>query len=368
MSGNMAETRAEDSAGPVRKRLRIPIVRFKDVGRYNLETFRQQPLKEISGSLGDLGTLLPIMIALARQSSTDGIPAILLSSTLIFAGIANIATGFAFGIPLPVQPMKAIASVALAQNFNHEEVASAGLFVAGVLGILSMTGLLEWFTRRIPIPVIKGIQIGAGFTLIMYAGTLLKVPTPYSQESVGWIIVAIVAFLLLLWNPLYPDLPYALAVVVIGGLWTIIDIGEYNYDDLPLGLGLWKPHVFVPSPSNFRTGALEAGLGQIPLTTLNSVIAVCFLSRDLLPDVQAPSITAVGLSVTAINLVGCWFGMMPVCHGSGGLAAQYRFGAVCFSSPLSVFLLSSQITTFIHSGVKYKSKCSSRDLFLAFKR
>ena len=28
-----------------------------------------------------------------------------------------------------------------------------------------------------------------------------------------------------------------------------------------------------------------------------------------------------------MNLSSCWFGSMPVCHGSGGLAAQYRFGA-----------------------------------------
>nr|DAD44817.1 TPA_asm: hypothetical protein HUJ06_003047 [Nelumbo nucifera] len=27
-----------------------------------------------------------------------------------------------------------------------------------------------------------------------------------------------------------------------------------------------------------------------------------------------------------MNLVGCWFGAMPVCHGAGGLAGQYRFG------------------------------------------
>lgn len=33
------------------------------------------------------------------------------------------------------------------------------------------------------------------------------------------------------------------------------------------------------------------------------------------------------VSVGMMNLVGCWFGAMPVCHGSGGLAAQYRFGA-----------------------------------------
>ncbi len=33
-----------------------------------------------------------------------------------------------------------------------------------------------------------------------------------------------------------------------------------------------------------------------------------------------------------MNLIGGWFGAMPVCHGSGGLAAQYRFGARSGSS------------------------------------
>ena len=55
---------------------------------------------EISGSLGDLGTLLPLMIALAIQGS------IKLGSTLVFSGIFNVLTGMFFGIPLPVQPMK----------------------------------------------------------------------------------------------------------------------------------------------------------------------------------------------------------------------------------------------------------------------
>lgn len=70
------------------------------VNRHNLSTFRRAPLAEISGSLGDLGTLLPLMIALAVQNSID------LGSTLVFSGISNILTGLAFGIPLPVQPMK----------------------------------------------------------------------------------------------------------------------------------------------------------------------------------------------------------------------------------------------------------------------
>lgn len=321
------EDTSAGKVGFVRKGVRDTRRQLRDVSQYNLDTFRRQPLREISGSLGDLGTLLPIMIALASQSSRNVVPAISLSTTLVFSGLANIFTGFAFGIPLPVQPMKAIASVALARDFNRAEVASAGLFVAGVIGFLSITRLLEWFTRRIPIPVIKGIQVGAGFTLVIYAGTLLKVPMPFTSESVGWIIAALLAFLALLWMPMYPRLPYALVVVLIGAVIAIVNLTTFH-DAGPLRLGLWRPYAFVPSPSSFRVGALEAGLGQVPLTTLNSVIAVCFLSVDLLPNVKAPSVTAVGMSVTMMNLIGCWFGSMPVCHGSGGLAAQYRFGAV----------------------------------------
>lgn len=68
--------------------------------RHNLRTLRQSPAAELSGALGDLGTLLPLMIALALQGSID------LSSTLVFSGLFNIITGAVFGIPLPVQPMK----------------------------------------------------------------------------------------------------------------------------------------------------------------------------------------------------------------------------------------------------------------------
>lgn len=70
------------------------------VNARNVEVLRNSPLAEISGSLGDLGTLLPLMIALATQNS------IKLGSTLVFSGLFNVLTGAAFGIPLPVQPMK----------------------------------------------------------------------------------------------------------------------------------------------------------------------------------------------------------------------------------------------------------------------
>ena len=294
---------------------------FFQIQRYNIETFYRQPLTEISGSFGDMGTLLPILIALTQ------IRAISLSSTLVFSGLANILTGLAFGIPLPVQPMKAIAAVALAQNFSQAEIASAGIFVAAAIGFLSITGLIHWFTERIPIPVIKGIQVGTGLSLIISAGNLY----PHFNRTGLNAIILILAFLALLASSSFRRGPYALLILLLGLIsvissdWLYPDWGS----DFRPAFRIWRPCTLIPSPHEFGKGTLEAGIGQLPLTTLNSVIAVAFLAHDLLPNLPTtpPSTTSLGLSVMAINLVACWFGAMPVCHGSGGLAAQYRFGA-----------------------------------------
>ena len=308
-----------------------------NVQRYNLKTFRDQPLAEISGSFGDLGTLLPILIALSESE------AVWIDSSLVFGGIANIVTGCLFGIPLPVQPMKAISAVALAQGLNRAEVASAGLIVAGVVGFLSLTGLLQWFARWIPIPVIKGIQVGTGLSLVTYVGTLATPSTWNAEGLVTGGVVPLILFLALLCIPLYPRVPFALLAVMVGLLYAVSFGLPCWFWPCKLGPTIWEPTPRVPSPTNFRSGMLQAGLGQIPLTTLNSVFAVAFLAGDLFPDRPEPSITGIGLSVMAFNLVGCWYGAMPICHGSGGLAAQYRFGArsgasVIFLGIIKLFL------------------------------
>ena len=304
---------------------------------HNLSTLLRSPLSEISGSFGDLGTLLPILIALTLNNSIS------LSSTLVFSGLANIYTGVLFGIPLPVQPMKAIAAVALVQKFSKEEIASAGIFVAGAIGVLSLTGLVRWFTNRIPIPVVKGIQLGTGLSLILSAGNLYPSSIRGSSASFLNAAVLILCFLALLASSSFRRIPYALMILLLGII--LVAFGGLFSDDPGaepysiLRLNIWHPEAFVPSWYSFQKGVLEAGIGQLPLTTLNSVIAVAFLAQDLLPEVAAPSTTALGLSVMSINLVGCWFGAMPVCHGSGGLAAQYRFGARSGASIIFLGLL-----------------------------
>lgn len=310
---------------------------LREISKYNLQTFRRRYVSEISGSLGDLGTFLPIAIALAINGTVS------LSSTLVFSGIYNIITGLFFGIPLPVQPMKAIAAVAIARSFSNGTIAAAGLFVSACVLVFSITGLLHWFNNVIPIPVIKGIQVGAGLSLIISTGG--------SILSLGWVhpswadnrLWALAAFLFLLTSHIYRRIPYALLVLLLGLIFAVIRSATTAH--LP-SFELWQPKTSVPGPHEWRIGALDAGLGQLPLTTLNSVVAVVHLASDLLPNVHTPSTTAIGVSVAAMNFVGCWFGAMPVCHGSGGLAAQYRFGAHSGSSVVFLGLLKVIIGVF----------------------
>ncbi|KAK2747949.1 hypothetical protein FQN57_001540 [Myotisia sp. PD_48] len=294
---------------------------FKHYARHNWRTFRRQPLAEISGAVGDLGTFLPILIVLSVNHTIS------LPSTLIFSGVWNIITGLFFGIPLPVQPMKAIAAVAIAGTYSPGEIAAAGLFVAACILLFSVTGLLHWFSRMVPIPVIKGIQVGAGLSLIISAGRTMHGSLDWLHPSWAdnyiWMIAAALGLIL---TTVYRRVPYGLMLVVLGLVLAIVRLATSNHAHAP-SFGIWYPPIIIPGPREWRSGILDAGIGQVPLTVLNSVIAVVHLAADLLPDVETPTVTAIGLSVTAMNAVGVWFGCMPLCHGSGGLAAQYRFGA-----------------------------------------
>lgn len=205
-----------------------------------------------------------------------------------------------------------------------QETVSAGFTTSGIVFLFSVTGLLRWFTRVIPIPVVKGIQVGAGLSLVISAGTSLLQPLGWLKPNAGdnfiWVLFAFIALLI---SGKATRIPYALIIFTLGLIVSIFLTGLHS---LP-AFRAWHPKLFVPSWTDFKTGALDAGLGQIPLTTLNSIIAVSYLSADLLPHLPAPGVTSVGISVAMMNLIGGWFGAMPVCHGSGGLAAQYRFGA-----------------------------------------
>ncbi|EPE10190.1 sulfate transporter [Ophiostoma piceae UAMH 11346] len=327
--------------------------------KHSLHVLRNAPLAEISGALGDLGTLLPLMTALTLQRSVS------LSSTLVFSGLSNVTTGLWFGIPLPVQPMKAIAAAAIANNASLRDTVAAGALVSFAVLFLAVTGLLRRLADVIPTPVVKGIQLGAGLSLVISAGgnallggDLSWIHQPSLLDNRLWAIVAFVGLLVTQRMPNSVSalvreghdaaasaaasvtgrrtifLPYALLVFTIGLVLSYFRQTIGNGGHLLPHFWLWHPHLYTPNWLSPNAWAMATA--QLPLTTLNSVVAVSALADELfgsdpfpshLPPSAIKSVTAFGSSVGVMNLVGCWFGAMPVCHGAGGLAAQYRFGA-----------------------------------------
>jgi MFS superfamily sulfate permease-like transporter len=73
----------------------------------------------------------------------------------------------------------------------------------------------------------------------------------------------------------------------------------------------------------FWIGALP----QLPLTLANAIILTAILAREMFPSDDRVTERRLALSTGLANLLLAPFGAMPMCHGAGGLAAHYRFGA-----------------------------------------
>ncbi|KAL0397079.1 UNVERIFIED_CONTAM: Molybdate transporter 2 [Sesamum calycinum] len=318
-------------------------------------------LSELSGAVGDLGTYIPIVLALTLVSHLD------LSTTLIFTALYNIATGVLFGTPMPVQPMKSIAAVAVSEtpHLTVSQIAAAGISTAAVLFFLGVTGLMSILYRFLPLPVVRG-GLAFAFSAIKYIRynqdftktTATKTTDPRPWLGLDGLVLALVCLLFLILATgdgsgnesdarlvlttrrrrvqrrlrILSSVPSALIVFLLGLILCFIR-DPTIFSDIKLGPSRF--HVLKITWDDFKVGFVRGAVPQIPLSVLNSVIAVCKLSGDLFPGTEL-SATKVSVSVGVMNLVGCWFGAMPVCHGAGGLAGQYRFGG---RSGLSVVFL-----------------------------
>ena len=270
---------------------------------------------EISGSLGDMGTFLPLLVGMVSQNGLD------FGAALFFAGLFNVVTGLTFSIPMAVQPMKAIAAVAITGAMTAPEILAAGATVSLFILILGATGLINWVSRVVPPSVVRGLQLALGLSLAMkglqmVAGTgTIAAPDSYATAVLGALVV-----LGLFFSRKVP------AALVLFGAGIALAIWKTPVVAQSLHIGLWLPGWLPPGWPDFVHAFGKAALPQIPLTTLNSVVAVCALSADLFPG-RAASPRRVAVSVGLMNLGSAWFGGMPICHGAGGLAGQYRFGA-----------------------------------------
>ncbi|XP_047335302.1 molybdate transporter 1-like [Impatiens glandulifera] len=316
-------------------------------------TFRSK-WGELNGAMGDLGTYIPIILALTLAKDLN------LGTTLIFTGIYNIITGAIYGVPMPVQPMKSIAAVGISDaNFGIPEVMAAGICTGGILFVLGVTGLMQLAYKLIPISVVRGIQLAQGLSFSMTAVKYIRYEQNLSKSKSlgqrhwlgldGLVLALICAGFILLVNgagdengddvnqncelgnerrrrvrfrKIISSIPSAFIIFILGLILAIIREPKILKG---IKIGPSSIEIIKISKHEWKEGFIKGTIPQLPLSILNSVIAVCNLSSDLFPGKEF-SATSLSISVGLMNLVGCWFGAMPCCHGAGGLAGQYKFG------------------------------------------
>jgi MFS superfamily sulfate permease-like transporter len=274
-------------------------------------------LQECSGACGDLGTFIPHVIGAITVAG----PA---SAGVLFGfGVFLVGSGLFYGLPLPVQPMKAVSAVILTNGLRPGEIAAAGLLMGALLFALGVTGAIGRVARFIPQSVRAGLQLGLGILMgVLGIGLVLKTP---------WLGFGALGLLVVLMRvPRCPAAPLMLVMATLVG-WSAAEV------TFPAGLRFaWNlPKLVIPSWGDVWRSIELAVIPQLPLTLTNAVIVTASLCRDMFPaDAARASERRLALSSGIANLALAPFGAMPMCHGAGGLQAQYRFGARTGLAPM----------------------------------
>ena len=120
-------------------------------------------LRELSGAMGDFGTLFPLAIGYIAVCGLN--PA----GLLVTMGLANIITGIVYRLPMPIEPMKVLAVVAIAQQWPPSLIYASGLGMGIVWLLFAVTGIMDYVAKYTPRPVIRGIQVALGVLLALEA-------------------------------------------------------------------------------------------------------------------------------------------------------------------------------------------------------
>ena len=315
---------------------------------------------ELAGSLGDLGTLLPLAIGMILINGLNP------TGLILVVGLFYIFSGLYFKVTCPVEPMKVIGAYAVATGITALQIQASCLWVFLFLIIIGGTGIITVVGRYIPLPVIRGVQLSTGVLLIsqgvrLMLGTskfqvLRQVAEPYLIiQKIGWLPLGLIIGLLLGFLTLLllenRRLPAALVVVGVGLLVGILIGTREGLDQIQIGINLPKMLPFgLPSGADFSFALLVLVLPQMPMTLGNAVIANADLSIQYFPQ-EGRRVTYRGLCISMAlgNLLSFFLGGMPMCHGAGGLASRYRFGARTAGSNLIIGTLFLTLALFLGS-------------------
>lgn len=276
-------------------------------------------LPDATGAVADLGVLVPLAAALILVNGLDA------GAVFVGAGLLVIATGLAFKIPFPVQPLKALTAVAVARELSPDVIHAAGLELAAFLLLLSIGHVADLVARLFVKPVVRALQLGVGVLLVATAVKLVADPPDlFSTPASPW--------------------PIVLAVAAFAGVALAAQRRRYAFALLLFGAGLAAtvaatrpdlaapsftlPDLGLPPASAFGTALVLLVIPQLPLTFGNAVVAVNDLAHEYFGERAARvSPSRVCLSAGIGNTLSALIGGMPMCHGAGGLTAHVRLGA-----------------------------------------
>ena len=276
-------------------------------------------LREVNGALGDIGTLLPLMLG------TIALVGLAPTPVLLGFAVFYIASAFYYRLPIPVQPMKAVAAALLTAGITPGGLAASGVIIGVTLLMLGWTGWINRIARLVPQSVLAGLQLGLGLALAHMSLDLMA-----SAPLVAMVTLGLLLGLLL--TPRYPATLVALAAATV--LAQALDVPGLDFGTLSPAL-VSVPS--LPSLADVERALSVFVLPQLSLTFTNAVLLTALLAGDYFGD-RASHVTPVRLSISSglANLLLSPLGALPMCHGAGGLAAHYRFGARSGAAPLII--------------------------------
>lgn len=266
-------------------------------------------IRELAGSMGDFGTLLPLTIGYITVCGMNP------TGLLVMLGLTNIVTGLVYRLPMPLQPMKVLAVMAIAQEWTPEKIYTAGLVMGVVWLLMGATSAMTFVARVTPRTVVHGIQLSLALLLATQGAKMVGA----GWESWALAAVAVTVALVL------SDNRYAPAALVLIALGVAI-MGFKGQLGALKRVSFCLPPLTCVDPRQVWPALRDGGLAQIPLTATNAVIATAALISSYWPNRRVTE-RQLSFNMGVMNVILPFFGGMPQCHGAGGLAGQYYFGA-----------------------------------------
>lgn len=262
-------------------------------------------LTELAGTLADFGPLNPFLIAYIAVLGMN--PA----GILLAMGLVNIIAGLVYRLPLSVEPMKATGAVALDQGWSPSMVCGTGMGMGVIWLGLGFSGAIKKLAGVIPICVIVGVQLGLALLLLRKAAEMM-----WTNSVLA--VAGIILVLALVKNKFFPA---GIAIFTLG-----LAVAFATNPSMDMRFGFHLPEISAPPVYDVGRGLLIVGFAQILLTLSNAVLATSLAVNQRFPErkIKAESLAKnTGVMNTFLPLIGG----VPMCHGAGGFASQYFFGA-----------------------------------------